>query len=267
VEETDCNNILNVGNNLKFPTAYILLFEKVDDVSGSEATYAPASVHTISDESTYEDINNYVAYYLNENNITDENIQERLKYFIIYQLGGGGRPSFQTALEEIMSNCTKNDHWIWYVLPSKLPDYKQSTAQKYTEMSIYFCINNPNFSQVMVSHYLMIPYLKQNYETIIRAIHHCLIENNTPIQTLFSIKADIPKFFSSITEFLDGYSEYNSESEFIDILQELKELEHNHQPLSGGAIKHSNAKPKTKKIFKSANPNSKLTKGKLVFTK
>jgi hypothetical protein len=113
----------------------------------------------------------------------------------------------------------------------------------------------------------MIPYLKQNYETIIRAINDCVLKKKTIKDILGN---DDVKFFSSITEFLNGYNllryKTKQDKEFIKILEKLKKLENS--TLSGGAIQNSNAKPKiTKKIFKSVNPNSKLTKGKLVFTK
>lgn len=108
----------------------------------------------------------------------------------------------------------------------------------------------------MVSHYLMIPYLKQNYETIIRAIYHCSVKTpNKSILQILGTDIDVSKFFSSITEFLEGYNQLNpkteSDNEFIQILDALIKLKP--APLRGGA---------TKKIFKSAKPNSKLTKRK-----
>jgi len=217
--------------------------------------------------STEKDITNYVNYYLIENKITDtgEQIKTRLVEFIKYQLGQGkdSKTSFQNALQEIQ-NCNKKSDWIWYVIPSKTDKDSRSDLNK------KFCVNNKKYSPVMVSHYLMIPYLKQNYETIICAIYKCVNENKKTIHEI--LKNDVVKFKSSIDEFLKGYNQLTKEkketeldNKFIELLQKLKTLTH---PSSGGSINYSRTNHKTtNKNIKFINQSSKLTKHKRALTK
>ena len=236
IEQKDCNKILNVGDNLANPTAYVLLFKKVDDISGSEDTSTPIAANAQiatktlaqpTDSSSIEDITDYVNYYLNKNKIDDkeDKIKTRLVEFITYQLGKGElrKISFNEARDEITTKCKKDEHWIWYIIPSKTDNDSRTALNK------KFCINNVTYSPVMVSHYLMIPFLKQNYETIICAIYKCLTKNNTKIQEILG--GDTIKFQSSIYEFLKGYEELKkqnketeSDNEFINILTELQVL-------------------------------------------
>lgn len=111
---------------------------------------------------TKQEITKYVDKILTSNNVNNQEIKNRLRDFIIYQFGmqehkSGDIPmsTFKTALAEILS-CRKINHWIWYIIPSKIPD-----TEVYSETTKLFCINNSNYSPVMVSHYLMIPYLKK----------------------------------------------------------------------------------------------------------
>lgn len=199
---------------------------------------------------------------------------------------------FQNALKEI-NGCQKTGDWIWYIIPSKLPSDKQNDGHEYSDLSKKFCINcthNHNDSGLKVSHYLMIPFLKQNYETIINAIHKCLITKKTPINQLFQNGADIPKFTSSITEFLAGYNTLQNkiadDEEFIKKLKTLSRkkylintniLKTNENEnlgfglFNGGSNQSSTTTQKlTKKSQKPSHPqnsNKKLTKRKLPFAK
>jgi hypothetical protein len=280
IEQEDCNKILKVGNNLANPTAYVLLFEKINTeelpaakvfapttskVSASlTPILIPAPKEPIS-SSSEKDITDYVNYYLNKNKIADkdEEIKTRLVEFIKYQLGKEKYYSFQIALAEIQ-NCKKKKDWIWYVIPSKTDNDSRTALNK------KFCINNETYSPVMVSHYLMIPFLKQNYETIICAIYKCLTKTKNTIKQILG--NDVIKFKSSIDEFLDGYKELKkqnketeSDNEFITILAKLqKQLQHS----SGGGINYSATNHKTtNKNIKFTNHSSKLTKRKGVITK
>jgi hypothetical protein len=281
IEQEDCNKILKVGDNLANSTAYVLLFKKVDDISGSEDTSTPIAANAQiatnapaqpTDSSSIEDITDYVNYYLNKNKITDkkEEIKTRLVEFIKYQLGKGKlrKISFNVAQDEI-TKCKKDEHWIWYVIPSKTPD---KMSFKPSKGNALFCINNETYSPVMVSHYLMIPFLKKNYETIICTIYKCLTKNNKKIQEILG--GDTIKFQSSIDEFLKGYKELKtqnkeieSDNEFITILTELQtllRLQHS----SGGGINYPSKNHKTtKKNIKFTNKSSKLTKRKRVIPK
>ena len=222
---------------------------------------APVATPAQASLPTEKQISDHVNTNFKNNGVNDADIQEiknRLQYFIIYQLGMQyhkvGKSTFNTALAEII-NCHKATDWIWYIIPSKTPN-----AGNYTEINKLFCINNSKYSPVMVSHYLMIPYLKTNYETIIRAIYDCTkTPKNKSITDILG--NDAIKFFSSITEFLAGYNalkpKIQSDTDFIKILEELNSL-NPELSLSGGA---------TKKIFKSVKLNSKLTKRNPKITK
>ena len=148
-------------------------------------------------------------------------IKNRLIEFISYQLGKkSGFPSFNAALSEI-TKCRKTLDWIWYIIPSSIGT--SENAQK-------FLINIQDNSPLMVSHYLMIPYLKNNYETIINEIYKCLDRND--ILTILGKPIDVIKFKDSIKEFLTGYTEIyskiktQSDFTFINILDYL--INHQH---------------------------------------
>jgi uncharacterized protein (DUF1810 family) len=162
-----------------------------------------------------------VEYYLKIGKVIDytKAIKNRLIEFIKCQLGKSTsyqHSVFSKALEEITA-CRKKTDWIWYIIPSKTDNDSRTNTNK------YFCINNDKYSPVMVSHYLMIPYLKKNYETIITEIYKCLKTQN--IKTILS--NDDSKFIGSIKEFLTGYTNIYtqkkapSDYQFITILYEL----------------------------------------------
>ena len=283
--ENNCAEILNVGQNLNYPTAYILLFEKINTEESVATSLKPNPVKSIAasastqpapkeptSSSTEKDITDYVNYYLTQNKITEtgDKIKTRLVEFIKYQLGQGkdSKTPFQTALQEIQK-CDKKSDWIWYVIPSKTPDSFPSASENNKK----FCINNTKYSPVMVSHYLMIPYLKQNYENIICTIYKCLTKNKKKIQEI--LKHDVVKFKSSIDEFLDGYEELKkqnketeSDNEFINTLKHLQKISKSTKSTAGGGINYLSTNHKTtKKNIKSTNQSSKLTKRKRALTK
>jgi len=201
------------------------------------------------------DISEYVNYYLNIKDANKEEIKKKLIEFIKCQLGKSTtsyqRSSFSNALAEIQ-NCKKKTCWMWYVIPSRT-DYSGSS-----EISKYFCINNPKYSPVMVSHYLMIPYLKKNYETIIHFIYNCILLNNK-INKILPNDDDVRKFYSSINEFLNGYNELRPKTKFnnnfIEILTELNKL--NHKQKTVQFSKHTKASGGSYKLTK--KNNGKLT--------
>jgi uncharacterized protein (DUF1810 family) len=202
-----------------------------------------------SHSSSNADISKYVNNYLNIEDTNREEIKQRLIEFIKCQLGTSTKYQysvFSTALAEIQK-CKKTTHWIWYVIPS-YTNYPASSP-----ITKYFCINNPNpdYSPVMVSHYLMIPYLKNNYETIITAINTCISKSKKSINDILSNSDDIYKFYNSINVFLKRYNELKKNAnttiydDFIKILTELNKLNpttktvkfSTHTPTSGGSYK------------------------------
>ena len=178
----------------------------------------------ITTTSTDKQIDLYVDYYLTIGNVIDINevIKQRLIEFIKYQLGRNGKVSFINALDEIRK-CKKISDWIWYIIPSTIGD--TPTAKK-------FLINRFENSPLTAAHYLMIPYLKKNYETIITEIYKCLETYNIQKIKIMGSDIDVIKFNDSIKHFLTAYNNIStkednkirkqpSDYKFINILYAL----------------------------------------------
>ena len=167
-------------------------------------------------------------------------LKQRLELFKVAQSKCMYGATFKTALEEIL-NCNKKNHWMWYIIPSQLPD---NNDDKYSDNSKIFSINNPHYSPITVNDYLSddddgFPMLRLNYQSIIKAINDC-INQGKKISGIFTNPDDIPKLKSSINIFLEEYKKiYNAKKypdikTFIGVLENVqKNIPHT---LTGGAV-------------------------------